>query len=280
MSLVPPPPRPPPQVPANPQLFRNPYKANSEILKAAKAALKKVVPEVKVVSREPPAVPGDDVDNGNEHSYAAAALAFPPSPALEISVDVDDVEIASMECNTSSSGSQSKPKKAKLSEELALADKSLSSSPDLHHKLPSKSRQESEDDKDFEGDEENSEKTNMFGLNFMMWFEIGIEGKSPMNQEEEDWGGRIEFGFSDSNFSKDFEDYFLLFEDECSLPHNCAGRVMGVQSHLRKRVVAPPSYDPRSIMDLLDKYRDAHISDSGWREVDPEEWHLEKLDEK
>ena len=116
----------------------------------------------------------------------------------------------------------------------------------------------------------------MFGLNFMMWFEIGIEGKSPMNQEEEDWGGRIEFGFSDSNFSKDFEDYFLLFEDECSLSHNCAGRVMGVQSHLRKRVVAPPSYDPRSIMDLLDKYRDAHISDSGWREVDPEEWHLEK----
>ena len=46
----------------------------------------------------------------------------------------------------------------------------------------------------------------------------------------------------------------------------------GVLSHIRESVIEPPSYDPRNIVDLIDKYRDAHISDSGWREVDPEEW--------
>ena len=48
-----------------------------------------------------------------------------------------------------------------------------------------------------------------------------------VDQEEEDLGGKIEFGFSDASFSKDIEDYFLLFEDECSQSHICAGRVMG-----------------------------------------------------
>ena len=32
------------------------------------------------------------------------------------------------------------------------------------------------------------------------------------------------------------------------------------------------SYDPRNVVDLLDKYRDGHIVDSGWREIDTEEW--------
>ena len=59
-------------------------------------------------------------------------------------------------------------------------------------------------------------KTNLHGVKFMMWFEIGIEGKEPMDPEEEDWGGIIEFGFDDKKFDKDVEDYFLLFEDECS----------------------------------------------------------------
>ena len=35
--------------------------------------------------------------------------------------------------------------------------------------------------------------TNLFGINYVMWFEVGIEGKDPMDQEEEDWGGTIEF---------------------------------------------------------------------------------------
>jgi hypothetical protein len=50
---------------------------------------------------------------------------------------------------------------------------------------------------------------------------------------------------------------------------------MGVLSHLREKVIEPPSYDHRHIVDLVDKYQDAHISDSGWREVDPEEWFAE-----
>ena len=107
----------------------------------------------------------------------------------------------------------------------------------------------------------------------MMWFEIGIEGKDPMDPKEEDWGGTIEFGFSEKTFCKDIEDYFLLFEDECSLQsHACAGRVSGLLEHVRDRVIRPPSYDERSIVDLLERYGDAHISDSGWREVDEEEW--------
>ena len=97
-----------------------------------------------------------------------------------------------------------------------------------------------------------------------------------MDQEEEDWGGRLEFGFSDASFPKDVEDYFLMFEDECTQSHFCAGRVMGVLSHVRKKAVKPPDYDLRNIVDLVDKYRDAHINNSGWREVDPEEWFMNK----
>ena len=177
-----------------------------------------------------------------------------------------------MEGNASSGETQSsKPKKAKLSPELAIDDNSVSSSPDLHHKLPLRaSQQESEEDS-----QEGQAHTNLFGVNFLMWFDIGIEGKSPMDQDEDDWGGRLEFGFSENNFPKEIEDYFLLFEDKCSQSHHCAGRVMGVLSNQRKHVIEPPDYDPRNIVDLLDKYRDAHISDSGWREVDPEEWKTE-----
>ena len=47
---------------------------------------------------------------------------------------------------------------------------------------------------------------------------------------------------------------------------------MGVLFNMRDKVLKYPSYDPRNVVDLLDKYRDAHISDMGWREVDPEEW--------
>ena len=31
----------------------------------------------------------------------------------------------------------------------------------------------------------------------MIWFEIGIEGKDPLDQDEEDWGRKIEFSFED-----------------------------------------------------------------------------------
>jgi hypothetical protein len=58
-----------------------------------------------------------------------------------------------------------------------------------------------------------------------MGFEIRIEQKDPMDNDEDDWGGRLEFGFSENNFSKDVEDYFLLFKDQCTQSHTCAGRV-------------------------------------------------------
>ena len=108
-----------------------------------------------------------------------------------------------------------------------------------------------------------------------MWFEVGIEGKDPMDQEEEDWGGKLEFGFTDKNFPQEMEDYFLLFEDQCTFSHPCVGRVMEVFSHVRENVIKAPEYDPRNIVDLVERYGDAHISDCGWREVDREEWYLE-----
>ena len=164
-------------------------------------------------------------------------------------------------------------KKARLSSELVKSSdpENMSTSPILHHKVPSGSKQHQElpDDQDECG----GVHTNMFGINYVMWFDLSIEGKSPMDPEEEDWGGKIEFGFSDKNFPKDLEDYFLMFEDECTTQsHSCAGRVMGVLFDKRSSVLNPPSYDPRNVVDLLDKYRDGHIVDSGWREVDTEEW--------
>ena len=64
-----------------------------------------------------------------------------------------------------------------------------------------------------------------------------------------------------------------FYEDSCSQSHTCAGRLMGIQVPVRDKVLKPPSYDPRDIVALLEKYGDAHISDSGWRPVDQEEWY-------
>ena len=61
----------------------------------------------------------------------------------------------------------------------------------------------------------------------------------------------------------------MLFEDKCTKSHTCAGRVMGVLSHISRK--------PRNIMELVDKYRDANISYSGWRELDPEIWFAENI---
>ena len=169
----------------------------------------------------------------------------------------------------------SKPKKAKLSDDISAEDDILAKSPELQHKIPARPRAV-QDDEESDSGENRGEKTNLFGVKYLMWFEVGIEGKDPMDQEEEDWGGKVEFGFDEKNFPKDIEDYFLLFEDKCDLTHACAGRVMGVASHFRDKVLKPPDYDPRDIVDLIDKYGDAHVSDSGWREVDTEEWFCER----
>ena len=94
-----------------------------------------------------------------------------------------------------------------------------------------------------------------------------------MDRDEQDWGGKIEFGFKDNKFLKEIEDYFLLMEDECSIHSNkCVARVKSVVFDMRDWVLQPPKYDPRNIVDLLEKYGDAHILDMGWREVDTEEW--------
>ena len=68
-----------------------------------------------------------------------------------------------------------------------------------------------------------------------------------------------------------------MFEDQCTQTHSCAGRVrfFVFLSHIRKEVIDPPNYDPRIIVELLDKYEDGHISDCGWGEVDSEEWYLQ-----
>ena len=102
-----------------------------------------------------------------EHSYV---LANPPSPAMEISVNDEEV---SVQGNMSGVETQfSQPKKAKLSESLKLSDQVSNVSPVLHHKIPLRSRDDDEESEDSE-----KKETNLFGLNFLMWFEVGIEGK-------------------------------------------------------------------------------------------------------
>ena len=169
----------------------------------------------------------------------------------------------------------SQPKKAKLSAELEIADDAFSSSPDLHHKLSARPRTNQDQECDSEVSDDSSVKRNLFGCNFVMWFEVGIEGKDPMDQDEEDWGGKVEFGFADKEFPQEVEDYFVQFEDKCTLPHSCIGRVMGVLQNVRGNVVKAPEFDPRNIVDLVERYGDAHINDCGWREVDSEEWYID-----
>lgn len=71
---------------------------------------------------------------------------------------------------------------------------------------------DSEDLKDIDDSEEGGAKhSNLYEVNFMLWFEIGIEGKDPMDNNEDDWGGNLEFGFDDTNFSTNIEDYFMMF---------------------------------------------------------------------
>ena len=99
-----------------------------------------------------------------------------------------------------------------------------------------------------------------------LWFDIAMEDGTELG------GGRIEFGFSENNFSNIVEDYFWLFEDECNLMHHCGGRVKGVRLDMMGALIPPPSWDDRNIPELLAKVGDGCVSDSGWREVDIEEW--------
>ena len=70
--------------------------------------------------------------------------------------------------------SVSQAKKAKLSVEMKALDDSISSSPDLPHKIPARLRTKQDDVIDEELDDW-CEKTNLYGVKFVMWFEVGIE---------------------------------------------------------------------------------------------------------
>ena len=296
VSVVPTPPPPPPRRPQAQQLIY--FKLSSAILKSGKTSLKVVpLPEVKAVDKVGKVV-GDQVTNLDriaidvvEHSYAllpdpgalidddSMDVNLPNSAeAVMKEKDVDNVEEDETKKEGSSVGDFHPQKKAKLSQGLKISTvpDSLSISPDLHHKMPAGSRQQLEQQEDVcseGGDRGEGVHTNMFGVNYVMWFDVSIEGKDSMDPQEKDWGGKVEFGFSDRTFPKDFEDYFLIFEDDCSTQsHSCAGRIMGVLFEMRDKVLQPPGYDLRNVVDLIDRYRDAHIMDSGWREVDMEEW--------
>ena len=45
--------------------------------------------------------------------------------------------------------------------------------------------------------------------------------------------------------------------------------------NVRENVIKAPEFDPRNIVDLVERYGDAHINDCGWREVDSEEWYID-----
>ena len=176
---------------------------SSDILRAATSSLKVVKP--KVYEKKTAEVPSEDSEvakNGPEHNYAQLL-----SPAMEV-VDKDNIEgfVAEQACSSaplSESASGQQHKKARLSEDLTKSSESesehLSTSPILHHKEPGGLRQQHHDDQ-----VDGGVHTNMFGVNYIMWFDLSIEGKSPMDPQEEDWGGKIEFGFSDKTFQRIF----------------------------------------------------------------------------
>ena len=142
-------------------VIQKPLKATSEVLLAAKAALKAVVHwVVEVVQRAPVVKSTANVGvDGKEHSYAA--LAAPQSPALEVYIADDENEDASMQVNLSSVVSKVfQPKKAKLSAELNVADDPMSSSPDLPHKLPARMRIRPDQDSDDEDLDDSRDKNN------------------------------------------------------------------------------------------------------------------------
>ena len=57
------------------------------------------------------------------------------------------------------------------------------------------------------------------GVIYLSWFKIGIEEKDPMDQEEDERRGNIEFGYIEKKIWTDLDDYFQLFEDGCRGGH-------------------------------------------------------------
>ena len=168
-----------------------------------------VVPVSKPVGNEL-----DEDDANYEHS-----CDLPASPAFQSMEVVDAFHDSEEDKSVDASRSSVQIKKAKLSDDISTPipgssrSKNLASSPELTHKVP-RSVSRNEEDKAGKVDDGTGTHTNLFGLNYIMWFDLSIEGRTT---EDEDWGGRINFGYSYNKFDKDLEEYFLLFA-----PHNPA----------------------------------------------------------
>ena len=92
------------------------------------------------------------------------------------------------------------------------------------------------------------------------------------NDGTEDGGGRIIFCFDESckhyktNYCENVEDYFLAMEDECTLEHNCLGRVKCVAADKVKHLVT--SGNSRDLEVLLARAGDGCVVNSGFTVVD------------
>ena len=166
-------------------------------------------------------------------------------------------------------------KKAKLSSDLDVPrDPRLrvrgpgSCSPDLHHKVTGVREQ---GDGSGEGNKQQQTVSEGGGdgdrneVNYVSWFDVIFEGENDR--------GRLEFGFKDKDFPKTFDVFFHKFREKCtSQSHKCRRRVMGVVIGMRERV----KHDCKYLQDLVDKFGDAHILDSGWIEAAPApgEWQI------
>ena len=180
ISVVPVPPAPPPPVALLPKVSVIPRKVSRDILKAAKTALK-VVPKIQVKkSTASPVL--DSVDKDGQE------LALPPSPDMEVALE-DEFEVGfSLQPGMSSVGDSAQNKKARLSQDLHISGTrdQLSTSPYLYHKVPKGSGEQQGVSAEGGG----RVHTNMFGVNYVMWFDLSIEGKDPLDPAEEDWGGK------------------------------------------------------------------------------------------
>ena len=100
------------------------------------------------------------------------------------------------------------------------------------------------------------------------------------NDRTEDGGGRIIFCFDESckhyktNLCENVEDYFLAMEDECTLEHNCLGRVKCVAADKTKHLLT--SGNSREPKVLLAKAGDGCVVHSGFTVVDRERSDKEK----
>ena len=182
VSVVPTPPPLPPRPQVQQQLIS--VQLSSEILRNGKACLKSVRFPIFQSSVKVEKVVEDPVSKSDENdANKVPELNYDmPAAQLEAEVENDDVyeEYKTQQGSTSAGNVASCPqKKAKLSSDPKITQDpdELSTSPDLHHKVPTGSRQHLQDKFSCEDEGGGGMHTNMFGINFVMWFDISIEGE-------------------------------------------------------------------------------------------------------